>query len=168
MNKIIASLLLLFALQATSPLCSQNVKFKKYFTDATLRIDYLRVGNRHHDTVNLSSIERIDNWAGSLTQLLDPFDNGDYRIVVADPASGRQLYSRGYNTLFQEYRDTPQGADSIAAFQEVVRVPWPPHRRHLFPAPRPRPAYAHPARLPLRPRRVPRPAPPAVILAGPD
>ncbi len=127
MNKIIASLLLLFALQATSPLCSQNVKFKKYFTDATLRIDYLRVGNRQHDTVNLSSIERIDNWAGSLTQLLDPFDNGDYRIVVADPASGRQLYSRGYNTLFQEYRDTPQGADSIAAFQEVVRVPWPRH-----------------------------------------
>lgn len=125
MKKIIASLLLLFALAATSAVGAQNVKFKNYFTDATLRIDYLRVGNRQHDTIRLRSVEQIPTWAGSLTQLLDPFDNGNYRIVVLDPATGRELYSRGYNTLFQEYRDTPQGADSIASFQEVVRLPWP-------------------------------------------
>ena len=125
MKKIIASLLLLFALAATGAVTAQNVKFKNYFTDATLRIDYLRVGNRQHDSICMRSVECIPTWAGSLTQLLDPFDNGNYRIVVLDPATGRELYSRGYNTLFQEYRDTPQGADSIASFQEVVRLPWP-------------------------------------------
>ena len=125
MKKIIASLLLLFALAATGAVTAQNVKFKNYLTDATLRIDYLRVGNRQHDSICMRSVECIPTWAGSLTQLLDPFDNGNYRIVVLDPATGRELYSRGYNTLFQEYRDTPQGADSIASFQEVVRLPWP-------------------------------------------
>lgn len=125
MKKIIASLLLLFALAATGAVTAQNVKFKYFFTDATLRINYLRVGNRQHDSICMRSVERIPTWAGSLTQLLDPFDNGNYRIVVLDPATGRELYSRGYSTLFQEYRDTPQGADSIASFQEVVRLPWP-------------------------------------------
>ena len=41
MKKIIASLLLLFALAATGAVTAQNVKFKYFFTDATLRINYL-------------------------------------------------------------------------------------------------------------------------------
>ena len=125
MKKKIAIVLLISTLGCCFELQAQNVRFKQYFTDATLRIDYLRVGNRQHDTIESLSHERLPLWAGSLTQLLDPFDNGDYRIVVRDAKSGRELYSRGYNTLFREYRDTPQGADSVAAFEEVVRVPWP-------------------------------------------
>ena len=125
MKIIIASILLFSALVADSALQAQNVKFSDYFSDSTLRINYLRVGNRQHDTVQLQSHECIGCWAGSLTQLLDPFDNGAYCIMVKDPLSGRELYSRGYNSLFHEYRDTPQGADSVAGFEEVVRVPWP-------------------------------------------
>ncbi|MBR5353712.1 MAG: peptidase M64 [Bacteroidales bacterium] len=125
MKIIIASILLFSALVSDSALQAQNVKFNDYFSDSTLRINYLRVGNRQHDTVQLQSHECIGHWAGSLTQLLDPFDNGAYCIVVKDPHTGRELYSRGYNSLFHEYRDTPQGADSVAVFEEVVRVPWP-------------------------------------------
>ena len=111
---------------------AQNVKFKKYFEDYTLRINYLRIGSRQHDTVNLVSVERLGGWAGSQTQLLDPFDNGDYRVVVCDHDSGRQLYSRGYNSLFHEYRDTPQGKDSVASFEEVLRLPWPQRRVDIY------------------------------------
>lgn len=110
---------------AGSAVQARNIKFNEYFSDSTLRINYLRVGNRQHDTVQLQSHECIGRWAGSLTQLLDPFDNGAYCIVVKDPHTGFELYSRGYNSLFHEYRDTPQGADSVAGFEEVVRVPWP-------------------------------------------
>ena len=127
MKKIIAVVLLISVLGCSFGLQAQNVRFKKYFTDATLRINYHREGNRQHDTVKVLSHEKIPLWAGSLTQLLDPFDNGDYRVVVKDALTGRELYSRGYNTLFREYRDTPQGADSVATFEEVVRVPWPKH-----------------------------------------
>jgi len=125
-NKRALSILVLFLCCCFS-LEAQNVRFSKYFSDATLRIDYHRVGNRKCEKIVQANHEKIDLWAGSQTRLLDPFDNGDYRIVVKDASSGRDLYSRGYNTLFREYRDTPQGADSVASFEEVVRVPWPKH-----------------------------------------
>lgn len=125
MKKIIASLFLFTMLAVCNMLHSQNVDFSIYFSDSTLRLDYHRIGNRQADTVQVLRCEKIPLWAGSLTQILDPFDNGDYRVVVLDPVSGRQLYSRGYNSLFREYRDTPQGKDSIASFEEVVRLPWP-------------------------------------------
>ena len=104
---------------------AQNVKFGKYFENATLRCDYYRVGNRQHDSVRIAAFAKTGIWAGSQTQLLDPFDNGDYRVLVLEPESGKELYSRGYNSLFREYRDTPQGRDSVASFEEVVRLPWP-------------------------------------------
>ena len=80
MKRKIAIVVLFSVLGAGSSLFAQNVKFKKYFEDATLRIDYLRTGNRQHDTVGVQKCQKIVGWAGSLTQLLDPFDNGDYRI----------------------------------------------------------------------------------------
>ena len=125
MKKTFAHLLIFCSLLPSVALQAQNVKFSKYFDNATLRIDYHRVGNRQHDTVEVVSMEKIGLWAGSLTQLLDPFDNGEYRVLVTDARTGRELYSRGYNSLFREYRDTPQGADSVAVFEEVLRVPWP-------------------------------------------
>ena len=125
MKKMVLLICVMSGLLTSGSLSAQNVKFKNYFEDYTLRIDYHRVGNRQQDTVKLVAIERIPLWAGSLTRLIDPFDNGEYRVLVKDAASGRDLYSRGYNTLFREYRDTPQGRDSVACYEEVLRLPWP-------------------------------------------
>src|SRR5574344_126226 len=104
----------------------EQPKFKRYFEDRTLRIYYYREGNRRHDTIYLSRfVSKSGEWAGSQTVLLDPFNYGDYRVVVKEHASGRELYSRTYNTLFREYCDTPTGADSVVRFEEVALVPWP-------------------------------------------
>lgn len=125
MKKCIVLTLTLCGLLCCGSLKAQNVKFKKYFSDATLRIDYLRVGNRGSDSIQQVKVaEYIPQWSGSLTQLLDPFDNGAYRVVIFS-TEGRELYSRGYNSLFREYADTPQGKDSVVAYQEVLRLPWP-------------------------------------------
>ena len=127
MKKLTLLFLMLCVLLSGGSLTAQNVKFKKYFDDATLRIDYYRVGNRQQDSIRMESVEKLSRWAGSLTQLLDPFDNGAYRVVVLS-IDGKELYSRGYNSLFHEYIDTPQGKDSVAAFQEVLRLSWPKKR----------------------------------------
>lgn len=108
-----------------NPSRAQKIKFDKYFEDATLRIDYHRVGNRQSDTVLGAYDERLPRWAGSTTQMVDPFDNGCFRVVMKDAKNGKVIYSRGYNSLFNEYRDTPEGKDSIRFFEEVVRLPWP-------------------------------------------
>ena len=106
----------------------QSPQFNDYFTDATLRVDYLRSGCKRHDTCILQRFSLQNNmWAGSLTQLLDPINNGEYRILVKDAATGHDIYSRCYNTLFEEYRSTipSRERDSIATFEEVMLMPMP-------------------------------------------
>lgn len=106
--------------------------FHRHFADSTLRVDYHRTGNRKCDTIVDVTYAVAGGWVGSTTQLIDPFDNGDYRIVVTDTAASEFLYSRCYNTLFSEYRQTKAGADSAATFEEVVRVPLPLHAVRLL------------------------------------
>lgn len=123
--------LLTFTLCCLASLTVQAQKspvFNDFFENATLRIDYLRVGCMKHDTCILKRFAIQNNvWAGSLTQLLDPVDNGEYRLLLKDAATGREIYSRGYNTLFGEYRSTIAGRDkdSIATFEEVMLMPMP-------------------------------------------
>ena len=122
------TLLFVFLAMAVSAMCQDNVRFDEWFRDSTLRVDYIRTGNLKGDKCGLRRyVLQNDVWAGSLTQLLDPIDNGEYRVLVKDAATGRDLYSRCYNTLFEEYRYTiaSRVRDSVAEFEEVVLVPMP-------------------------------------------
>lgn len=102
------------------------VDFDTYFHDRTLRIDYLRKGNAKGNTVEVSNfVAKSGMWAGSRVHLIDPFNYGAYRIVVKDAATGTDIYTRTYSSLFQEYEATPTGRDSVATFQETVLVPFP-------------------------------------------
>lgn len=106
---------------------AQHVRFGKYFGGGTLRIDCVREGSAKGDTVWVSRwVDRENAWHGSHTQLLDPFDNGDYRVVLRDAKSGKEIYSRCYSNLFREYKDTPKGKQGVKArFEETLLVPMP-------------------------------------------
>lgn len=93
----------------------------------TLRIDYVRRGNFQGDTVLLQRfVAKHSPWAGNPRQPIDPIDNGEYCVAVADAITGKTLYSRHYNSLFQEYRSTPQGkSGKVESFEEVALVPFP-------------------------------------------
>ena len=105
---------------------AQKVRFGKYFTGGTLRLDCSREGSAEGDSVWVSRwIDRESAWHGSRTQLLDPFDNGDYRVEMRDARSGRVIYSRGYSNLFREYKDTPKGRTVKARFEETLLLPMP-------------------------------------------
>lgn len=127
MKNEMRNILIVMALMlATLPVEAGKVSFKKYFTGGTLRIDCVREGNAEGDTVWVSRwVDRYADWHGSRTQLIDPFDNGDYRISVRDAKSGQEIYSRGYSNLFREYKDTPQGRHIKARFEETLLVPMP-------------------------------------------
>ncbi len=104
----------------------QPTDFERWFTGGTLRLDCLREGSAQGDTVWVEHwIDRQAPWHGSQTQLIDPFDNGDYRVVMRDVATGRELYSRGYSNLFREYKDTPEGKTVRARFEETLLLPMP-------------------------------------------
>lgn len=114
-------------LLAVGPVAAtQNVQFDEWFTGGTLRVDCLREGNAEGDSVWVERfVDRRSPWHGSRTQLLDPFNNGDYRVVVRDAKTGRELYSRGYSNLFREYKDTPEGKTMKARFEETLLLPMP-------------------------------------------
>ena len=105
---------------------AQHVKFKKYFTGGTLRLDCSREGDANGDTVWVSRwLDRSADWHGSRTQLIDPFDNGDYRVEMRDAKSGTVIYSRGYSNLFREYKGTAKGKRVKARFEETLLLPMP-------------------------------------------
>lgn len=105
---------------------AQPVDFARWFDGRTLRLDCLREGCAEGDTVWVECwLDRQSAWHGSHTQLLDPFDNGDYRVEMRDSATGCLLYSRGYNTLFGEYKNTPEGQSVPRRFEETLLLPMP-------------------------------------------
>ena len=120
--------LLCITVAMTVALCSwsQTSEFSNWFKNRTLRIDYHRVGNAEMQSVRLVRyIAKNGQWAGSLTQLIDPINNGDYRVVVKDAESQKAIYSRTYGSLFSEYCGTDEGKTKMVTYEEVVQVPMP-------------------------------------------
>ena len=124
MKKIVCALVAVMALSVCS--WGQETDFAKWFKNRTLRIDYYRAGNAQMQSVRLAHyIAKSGQWAGSMTQLIDPVNNGDYRVVVKDVESGKIIYSRTYGSLFSEYCGTDEGKTKMVTYEEVVQVPMP-------------------------------------------
>lgn len=129
MKKFVIRIFVLAAIAAvaTQSAEAQQVSFGKYFTGGTLRIDCLREGSAQGDTVWVERwVDRMSDWHGSRKELLDPFDNGDYRVEMRDAKTGKTIYSRGYSNLFREYKDTPEGKRGVKKrFEETHLLPMP-------------------------------------------
>jgi hypothetical protein len=93
---------------------------------ATVRVDYNHSGNALSDQYALERvvIEPLP-WPGSLAQNFDNTDRGQNRVEVVDAKTGDLLYSRGFSTIFGEWRTTDEAARMSRGFQESVRFPKP-------------------------------------------
>jgi len=93
---------------------------------ATVRVDFNHSGNALADQYALERvvIEPLP-WPGSLSQNLDNTDRGQNRVEVVDAKTGDLLYSRGFSTIFGEWRTTEEANRMSRAFQESVRFPKP-------------------------------------------
>ncbi len=132
--------LVAIAIACTWTVGAQEESFGQDFHDATLRADYYHVGNADEELVTLDALHRQGPWAGSRTHLVDSSPLGSYSVALVDDASGRVLYSRGFDSIFGEYRTTePARRGSRRTYHESALVPLP--RR--------------PARLQIRERRDP-------------
>ena len=93
---------------------------------ATLRVDYVHSGNA---LVDHSALDRVVEealpWPGKPAQAIDTLELGAYFFDVVDPASGRVLYSRGYSSVFGEWRTTEEAQRLDRAYGESLRFPKP-------------------------------------------
>jgi hypothetical protein len=64
-------------------------------------------------------------WGGSVTNLVDHFNNGNLRYEVYDLNSGTLIYSKGYGSLFLEWQSTAEAKKIERSFYEVATFPFP-------------------------------------------
>ncbi|RZA21160.1 MAG: peptidase M64 [Lysobacteraceae bacterium] len=95
-------------------------------TPRTLRVDIQHSGDAKHEAYALERVvlEPLP-WAGNPARPLDDSNRGMQKFEVADAATGKLLYSRGYSTVFGEWATTEEGASVQRSFQESLRFPMP-------------------------------------------
>ena len=108
----------------TAQLTAQT--FSDYFTDRTMRIDYYHTGNSSNELVTIDHIYTYGIWAGSLSNLIDNFNNGAYYYKIYDEQSDSLIYSKGFDSYFKEYQTSDDAMNGIRkTFQETALIPAP-------------------------------------------
>jgi hypothetical protein len=105
--------------------CGANAQdYDKYFTAQRLRIDVVFAGDASSQSVYLNSLHKEQLWSGSRVNLKDPFYYGEYHYRVMTK-SGEEIFSKGFNSLFQEWRTTSEAKESRKAFECSYWIPFP-------------------------------------------
>jgi hypothetical protein len=93
---------------------------------ATLRVDIQHAGDAGTESFALDRVvvEPLP-WPGNPARPIDDTNRGNNKFEVVDPASGKVLYSRGYSTIFGEWRTTDEAKGMRRSFQESLRFPMP-------------------------------------------
>lgn len=102
-----------------------QTEFEKYFLDKTLRFDYYHCGSHDEETYFFDELKEEPYWAGSKENLLDKTGYGVQMFRIIDPASGKEIYSRSFCTLFNEWQTTEESRKVHKAMPESVVFPYP-------------------------------------------
>jgi hypothetical protein len=110
---------------AASIQAGAQVKFGDYFTEKTMRFDFYHAGDANSEYFYFDEIIEEPYWAGNKNYLVDERRMGNQMFKVIDKASGKEIYSRGYSTLFSEWQATPEAKVTSKAMPEGVVFPYP-------------------------------------------
>ena len=99
--------------------------FDQFFTDKTLRIDYLLAGNHQETSVYLWHLKEEPMWGGPHSILVNPWNSGNYRFSLYDSASGQLLFRKGFSSLFEEYQGTAEAKTVPRAYPMTATMPYP-------------------------------------------
>ena len=106
-------------------LSAQAQDFDAYFTDKTLRVDYLFTGNASSQQVCVSELSSLPQWAGRRHRLADLPLQGNGQIVMRDAASGTTIYRTSFSSLFQEWLTTDEAQTATKGFENTFLLPYP-------------------------------------------
>ena len=102
-----------------------QINYKTYFKPTSLRFDFLLGGNSKEVVVYPQEMKQEPFWAGSKTNLIDPFNYGSYRFRVFDSKSDSLIFSKGFSTLFQEWQTTAEAKTTNKTFYQAAIFPFP-------------------------------------------
>ena len=109
-------------------LCLGAVKaqtFEHYFTDRTLRVDYLFTGNAERQTICVDELSSLPRWAGRRHHLSELPLAGNGQITMKDATDGTVIYRTSFSALFQEWLETDEARTTAKGFENTFLLPFP-------------------------------------------
>jgi hypothetical protein len=99
--------------------------YDRFFTAATMRVDYFHSGGLGAEIVSLDRVVSDGPWPGSRTQFVDDTNLGKYLFEVIDRETNRVIYSRGFASIYGEWETTAEAKQISRTYHESLRFPWP-------------------------------------------
>lgn len=117
-NLIIAVLTLISA-------AAEAQSFNDFFTDKTLRVNFILGGNSDSQNIYISNMNSIDGWYGRKNHLAEFPVEGNTQFELKDKKTGKVIYRNSLSTLFQEWQTYPEAKTSNRSFENVILMPMP-------------------------------------------
>ena len=99
--------------------------FNDFFTNRTLRADYLFTGNKKNQHIVLDELKYMDIWAGRRSHLNEFPLEGNGRITMKDKATGEVIYVTSFSSLFQEWLGEPEAETLSMGYENTFLMPFP-------------------------------------------
>lgn len=100
-------------------------EFNDFFSDKTLRVDYIFSGNQDKQYISLDELSQLPSWAGRRHNLSDFPLKGNGEIEMKDKKTGTIIYRTSFSTLFQEWLTTDEAKSISKGFENTYLLPYP-------------------------------------------
>lgn len=119
MKKYLLLLMTLFSLSV------QAQDFEQFFSDSTLRLDYIFAGDVKKQYIYVDQLSKSHRWYGRRHRLAELPLAGNGQITVFDKMTGIVIYRHSFSTLFQEWLATDEAKHTKKSFENVFLIPYP-------------------------------------------
>ncbi len=119
MKKYLLLLVTLFSLSV------QAQDFEQFFSDSTLRLDYIFAGDVNQQYIYVDQLSKSYRWYGRRHRLAELPLAGNGQITVFDKMTGTVIYRHSFSTLFQEWLATEEAKHTKKSFENVFLIPYP-------------------------------------------
>ena len=87
-----------------------------------MRVDYYHSGNSHDEWFSMDRVvlEPLE-WAGNPAKAIDESGLGNFLFEVREQGTGKLVYSRGFNSVFAEWKTTDEALHGNRTFSESLR-----------------------------------------------
>ena len=100
-------------------------RFDEYFTDSTLRLDYIFAGDNHNQYIFFHEATQTPGWYGRRSRLSETFLLGNGQLTLRDTLTHNVIYTTTFSTLFQEWQTEEEATHVKKSFENSYIVPFP-------------------------------------------
>ncbi|TKG95948.1 peptidase [Puteibacter caeruleilacunae] len=116
-------IIIIYCILLSLSLPSFGQQYKDHFKDKSLRFDFYLWGTNTETHGMVADFKAEKYWAGPKDQLIDELGYGNFRVLMHE--DGQLIYSKGFNTLFQEWQTTAEAKEKSRMYYQAMQLPYP-------------------------------------------